>query len=44
MPADPARFTLSVDAGPDADQEERLELARRLRQELIVLSQVDSME
>jgi len=44
MPDDPNRFILNIEGGPDSDDQERLELARRLRSELLALSEVEGIE
>ena len=44
MPDDPTRFILNIEGGPDSDDQERLELARRLRSELLALSEVEGIE
>lgn len=44
MPDGSTYFTLNIEGGPDADDEERLELGRRLRSELLALSEVESIE
>ena len=45
MPGDePDRFTLKIDAGVDSDDQERIELSRRLRRELLSLTEVESVD
>jgi len=44
MPSEPSRFTVSITAGPDADDEERIELGRRLRVELLALNEVETAD
>lgn len=44
MPSDPSRFNLNIEAGPDADDQERIDLARRLRTELMALSDVEGID
>jgi hypothetical protein len=43
MESDPVQLTLTVDAGSGADDEDRAELGRRLRQQLLE-TDVDSVE
>jgi hypothetical protein len=38
------RCTINIDAGSDADDEERVDLTRRLRKELLTLSEVERVE
>ena len=44
MPEAAIRCTCAIDTGPDSDDEERAGLARRLRQELLELSEVEHVE
>ena len=44
MPEDVTRCTISIDAGSDADEEERVDLTRHLRQGLLTLSEVERVE
>jgi hypothetical protein len=44
MPTGSNSLTLNIDAGTDADEEERLDLVRRLREALLALSEVENIE